>query len=88
MVEYLDNEGNRLEKGFYFFEKFSDLYYFSDKYNSNGFPIFEHVKRIGKKINLQAYLTRRLNKLNKKQIENIIKESKNKINWLEQKLEE
>ena len=86
MVEYLDKKENNLEKGFYFFEKFSDLYYFNDKYDSNSFPLFEKIKQIGNEISLQAHLTRRLNKINKKQIEDILNESKKKIHWLEEKL--
>ena len=86
MVEYLDKKGNNLEKGFYFLEKFSDLYYFNGKYDPDSFPLFENINQIGNEISLQAHLTRRLNKINKKQVEDILNESKKKINWLEEKL--
>ena len=89
MAEYLDKNGNKLEKGFYFFEKFSDLYYFSDRYDNDGSPLFERIKRIGREINLQDYLTRRLTRIeNQHEIKKSLKRFKENASWLEEKIKE
>ena len=89
MVEYIDKKGNKLEKGFYFFEKFSDLYYFSDKYDSYGSPLFESIKRVGREINLQNYLTIRLTKIeDTHEIKKNLKRLKESANWLEERIKE
>ncbi|MDP2672401.1 MAG: hypothetical protein Q8O84_01150 [Nanoarchaeota archaeon] len=86
MVEYLDKNNKKIEKGFYKIEDVKELFYFTGNYDEKELPIFDSEDDAT--TFLPAYLTKRLNKVDKRKIEDIIKESKNKINWLEKLLEE
>jgi hypothetical protein len=90
MEEYLDAEGKKLEKGFYKNKVDDDIIYFTGEYNKNRDPVFEINDYLLSNFHLplQGGSGVLLNKINKKEVEEIINRSKNKINWLEEKLKE
>jgi hypothetical protein len=95
MTDYFDNNNNKLEKGFY--EVLSmglgkGLIYFTGEYSSDGLPIFEKGNAIGDKNNFKRefdhFLTKRLLKLEKEEVNKQLNELKNKTSWIEEKLRE
>jgi hypothetical protein len=95
MTDYLDNNNNKLEKGFYEILSIGigkGLIYFTGEYSNNGLPIFEKGNAIGDKENFKKefdhFLTKRLLKLSKEEIRKEWNQLKNKTSWIEEKLKE
>lgn len=88
MIDYLDNKGKKIEKGFYRFSDSKYLTYFTGNYcATSGAPIFE--KESEEQIHstfLESYLVRRLERVSNKQVKEIVKELKGRLNFLEEKL--
>ena len=90
MTGYLDKDGEKLRKGFYYYEKPINIYYFTGRYAEDlGLPIFEQMSRPSKdSILLESYLTKRLSKFDKREIKKRITTLKKDISWLEKKLKD
>ena len=87
MIEYLDGNGKKLEKGFYKPVNLQDLVYFTGRYGEEGLPIFD-TRNEGENLSsqLDTHLVRRLVRFSKETIHDKIKELKKQTNWLEEKL--
>lgn len=89
MIEYLDKDDKKLEKGFYIFQEKGDLFYFTGKYDEKeGFPLFEREQDKGEEKGLPVFSVRRLYKIAKQEAREKLQELKKKTNWLERRVEE
>ena len=94
MANYVDNNGKKIEKGFYRENHFGNLIYFTGNYDKETkFPVFEKENEIGNTKLFPLHVVRGLYKLNKKEIEeklNALKlnDKKETYSWLEEKLKE
>jgi hypothetical protein len=88
MFDYIDNEGKTIKKGFYEYNDFNKLIYFTGKYDEAGFPIFEKEEIMGETEALPSFLVDKLSRINKREIKRRVKDLKEKINWLEKGLED
>lgn len=91
--DYTDHDNKKLERGFYeILSMGHGLVYFTGEYSENGLPVFEKENAIGDKNNFKKefdpFVTKRLLRLDKKDIKKILEELKQKTNWLEEKLKE
>ena len=91
MKEYKDNDGKKLEKGFYLplmVPNDFELFYFTGEYD-NEIPIFKHEER-GKDTSgqLDEYIIKRLVMVSKESVIKTKIKLKNKTKWLEDKLKE
>jgi hypothetical protein len=94
MANYIDNNGKKIEKGFYRENHSGNLVYFTGKYDKETkFPVFEKENEIGNQKFFPLHVVRGLCKLNNKEIEeklNNLKlnDKKEEASWLEKKLKE
>lgn len=89
MVEYLDMDNKKLEKGFYSYTGTEDLVYFTGEYNEESkFPIFEKEKDEGDKGELPIFVVRRLYKIAKEETRERLSKLKKTTQWLEKRVEE
>jgi hypothetical protein len=90
VMEYKDDIGNKIEKGFYSFPDCSDIFYFTGKYDeASKFPIFEKESRIGVPRFFTVDSVIKLSRIREKgKIEGRIENFREKANWLEERLNE
>jgi uncharacterized alpha/beta hydrolase family protein len=89
MIEYLDEDGKKLEKEFYSYPDSDNLVYFTGKYDEKtGLPIFEIETEMGNERGLPFFVVKRLYKIPKEDVREKLLELKQKTNWLEEKLKE
>jgi hypothetical protein len=92
MANYIDNKGEKIEKGFYGSNRFDSLVYFTGKYDKGTkFPVFEKEIEIGKEKLFPSNAVRDLYKLTdeevKKKLNDLkLKDKKEEVGWLEKKL--
>lgn len=82
MEDYIDSKGKRIEKGFY--EYAGIVWYFAGKY-IRGIPMFDNETSMDIPI-LSSNLAKKFNRLTEEKVKEIIKKTKGKINFLEEKL--
>jgi hypothetical protein len=87
MKEYADSEGKNLEKGFYIDIDMKKILYFTDKYDKEGFPLFEEGKEDEPKV-LFLRNVKELTKISNEEVGKILNDEKRYVNWLERKLKE
>jgi hypothetical protein len=85
-MKYLDNKDEEIKKGFYIHLEYNALFYFTGKYDIEGFPIFEIEGGNKKRCSLYSTLINQLSKLDKENLEEEKKESKERKSWIERKL--
>jgi hypothetical protein len=87
MVNYLDNETQKLKKGFYKLPNCNELFYFTGRYES-GLAAFEKENEIGK-IKLFYHTTvNKLSRMDNEEANKKLENLKEKVGWLEKKLKE
>jgi len=86
MTYYLDGEDKIIQRRFYIYPGLKKILFFTGEYNGEGRPIFNNEK--GTREYMRHHLTVRLKRLTKEDIKDIIKKSKDKINWLEKGLKD
>ncbi|MFH1503485.1 MAG: hypothetical protein ABIE36_02420 [Candidatus Diapherotrites archaeon] len=87
-INCIDDGGENLQEGFYMFPDSKGLFYFTGNYDEFGLPIFEREIAIGNTNVLPIFLIKRLHRIDKKGIEIKLKDLKEKVNWLEEKLQD
>jgi hypothetical protein len=88
MVEYLDDKGKKLEKGFYKDKKDKRLLYFTGGCYQE-IPVFDNGREDSNNlIGMDSRNVRKLVKISKEEIRSEIKGLRNKTNWMERRLKE
>ena len=87
MVEYLDFNGNKFEKGFYCRGDLS-IFYFKGESNNEGFPIYESLNSKERETLCSPPFAYEFLRINKQEIEIKLKELKENASWLEERLNE
>ena len=86
MIDYLDDKGEKIQKGFY--KWYNDLFYFTGNYDEEGFPIFEIEGNPKQKYSLYVPLVKELSKIDKEKMKEYKKKSKEKTKWIKQRLKQ
>jgi hypothetical protein len=84
MTDYLDNKGEKIQKGFY--KWYDTLFYFTGEYDIEEFPIFEIEGNPKQRYSLYVPLVKELSKIDKEKMKEYMKKSKEKASWIEEKL--
>ena len=88
MEEYLDDKGEKIEKGFYKSEEYNAWLYFTGKYDIEGFAIFEIEGTSRRRYSIYPNLVKQFSKINKEELKDITKEAGDITSWIEKKLKE
>jgi hypothetical protein len=86
MTKYLDKNDEIIKEGFYIQKELNALFYFTGKYDIEEFPIFKVEGDSKKRYSLYQNLVQQLLRVDGEKLKEEIKKSKEKEDWIKQKL--